>query len=71
MFSVYPMTYTLSNVFPSKLKVSHNIRELTQNAKRYEGYILLNYTRVQVLVFRVFCEEECNINFELKGKIKA
>ena len=67
MFSVYPMTYTLSNVFPSKLKVSHNIREITQNAKRYEGYILLNYTRVQ----RVFCEEECNINFELKGKIKA
>ena len=26
-------------------------------------YILLNYTRVQ----RVFCEEECNINFELRS----
>ena len=64
------MTYTLSNLFrsdPSKLKISHNIPEITQIAKRYKGYILLNCTRVQ----RVFCEEECNINFELKGKINA
>ena len=68
MFSVYPMTYTLSNVFQSKLKVSHNIREINPKCKKIRRiYILLNYTRVQ----RVFCEEECNINFELKGKIKA
>ena len=39
MFSVYPMTYTLSNVFPSKLKVSHNIREINPKCKIRRIYI--------------------------------
>ena len=36
MFSVYPMTYTLSNVFPPKLKVSHNIREINPKCKKIQ-----------------------------------